>query len=79
VKNQQGYRIGSGRSLSSACEFDYSGNQACKASVAGIQNVRQYKSGTIMTDPGLRDATYVEPLDEYALQDNQKREPIIVA
>lgn len=58
--------IGSGPIIiGQACEFDYSGTQACKA----LRNLG-YKivlvnsnPATIMTDPGIADATYIEPLN----------------
>ena len=58
--------IGSGPIvIGQACEFDYSGTQACKA----LRNLG-YKivlvnsnPATIMTDPGMADATYIEPLN----------------
>src|ERR687894_3163616 len=51
--------------IGQACEFDYSGAQACKALRAEGFRVVLVNSNpaTIMTDPGLADATYVEPLD----------------
>src|SRR5262249_52994315 len=47
-----------------ACEFDYSGSQACKALRAeGLEVVLVNSNpATIMTDPELADRTYVEPL-----------------
>src|SRR5512138_2510083 len=57
--------IGSGPIvIGQACEFDYSGTQACKALRAlGYQIVLVNSNpATIMTDPGLADATYIEPL-----------------
>ena len=50
--------------IGQACEFDYSGTQACKALRAeGIEVVLVNSNpATIMTDPGLADRTYVEPL-----------------
>src|SRR6185369_16755388 len=47
-----------------ACEFDYSGTQACKALKAEGYRVVLVNSNpaTIMTDPDLADATYVEPI-----------------
>src|ERR1700683_1442550 len=47
-----------------ACEFDYSGAQACKALKAEGYRVILVNSNpaTIMTDPGLADATYIEPI-----------------
>ncbi len=58
--------IGSGPIvIGQACEFDYSGTQACKALRAlGYQIVLVNSNpATIMTDPGMADATYVEPLN----------------
>ena len=57
--------IGSGPIvIGQACEFDYSGSQACKALRAeGIEIVLVNSNpATIMTDPELADRTYVEPL-----------------
>ena len=50
--------------IGQACEFDYSGVQACKAlSEEGLRVVLVNSNpATIMTDPGLADATYVEPV-----------------
>ena len=50
--------------IGQACEFDYSGTQACKALRAeGFQIVLVNSNpATIMTDPDLADRTYVEPL-----------------
>src|SRR6516165_6720656 len=47
-----------------ACEFDYSGTQACKALKAEGYRIVLVNSNpaTIMTDPELADATYVEPI-----------------
>ena len=47
-----------------ACEFDYSGTQACKVLRSeGIRVVLVNSNpATIMTDPGVADATYVEPI-----------------
>ncbi|MFH0907560.1 MAG: carbamoyl-phosphate synthase large subunit [bacterium] len=58
--------IGSGPIvIGQACEFDYSGTQACKALRAlGYQVVLVNSNpATIMTDPGMADATYIEPLN----------------
>ncbi|ABC83280.1 carbamoyl-phosphate synthase large subunit [Anaeromyxobacter dehalogenans] len=58
--------IGSGPIvIGQACEFDYSGTQACKAlRKLGYRIVLVNSNpATIMTDPGMADATYVEPLD----------------
>ncbi len=57
--------IGSGPIIiSQACEFDYSGTQAVKAlKEEGYQVVLiNSNPATIMTDPGLADATYIEPI-----------------
>ena len=57
--------IGSGPIvIGQACEFDYSGAQACKALKAEGYRVVLVNSNpaTIMTDPQMADATYVEPL-----------------
>ncbi|MBX3158521.1 MAG: carbamoyl-phosphate synthase large subunit [Deltaproteobacteria bacterium] len=57
--------IGSGPIvIGQACEFDYSGTQACKALREDHLRVVLVNSNpaTIMTDPELADATYVEPL-----------------
>jgi len=50
--------------IGQACEFDYSGAQACKALRAEGYRVVLVNSNpaTIMTDPGLADATYIEPV-----------------
>ena len=50
--------------IGQACEFDYSGAQACKALRADGYEVVLINSNpaTIMTDPDLADRTYVEPL-----------------
>src|SRR3974390_463680 len=50
--------------IGQACEFDYSGAQACKALRAEGYRVVLVNPNpaTIMTDPGLADATYIEPI-----------------
>lgn len=50
--------------IGQACEFDYSGAQACKALKEEGYRVILLNSNpaTIMTDPGLADATYIEPI-----------------
>jgi carbamoyl-phosphate synthase large subunit len=58
--------IGSGPIvIGQACEFDYSGTQACKAlRQLGYEIVLANSNpATIMTDPGMADATYIEPLN----------------
>src|ERR1700754_4337057 len=50
--------------IGQACEFDYSGVQACKALRAEGYRVVLVNSNpaTIMTDPDMPDATYIEPI-----------------
>ena len=50
--------------IGQACEFDYSGVQACKALREEGYKVILVNSNpaTIMTDPALTDATYIEPI-----------------
>ena len=50
--------------IGQACEFDYSGVQACKALKEEGYNVVLINSNvaTIMTDPDVADSTYIEPL-----------------
>ncbi|MBI3667867.1 MAG: hypothetical protein HY236_16825, partial [Acidobacteria bacterium] len=69
--------IGSGPIvIGQACEFDYSGTQACKALRSeGYQVVLANSNpATIMTDPELADATYVEPLSLEYLEEIIARE-----
>jgi carbamoyl-phosphate synthase large subunit len=51
--------------IGQGCEFDYSGTQACRALKEEGYRVILINSNpaTIMTDPGLADATYIEPID----------------
>jgi len=63
--------IGSGPIvIGQACEFDYSGTQACKALKAfGYQIVLVNSNpATIMTDPVMADVTYIEPLNVRRLE-----------
>jgi len=63
--------IGSGPIvIGQACEFDYSGTQAIKAlKSSGIRVILLNSNpATIMTDPGLADATYIEPITTEALE-----------
>ncbi|WP_429884513.1 carbamoyl-phosphate synthase large subunit [Geoalkalibacter halelectricus] len=69
--------IGSGPIIiGQACEFDYSGTQACKA----LRNLGyrivlvNSNPATIMTDPGMADATYIEPLNVASLTEIIKKE-----
>ena len=50
--------------IGQACEFDYSGTQACKALKAAGYKVVLLNSNpaTIMTDPGTADRTYIGPM-----------------
>ena len=64
--------------IGQACEFDYSGTQACKALRQDGYQVVLINSNpaTIMTDPDLADRTYVEPLSvEYAEEVIRKERP----
>ena len=56
--------------IGQACEFDYSGVQACKALREEGYRVILVNSNpaTIMTDPGLADATYIEPITWQSLE-----------
>ncbi|MCH9780225.1 MAG: carbamoyl-phosphate synthase large subunit [Alphaproteobacteria bacterium] len=56
--------------IGQACEFDYSGAQACKAIRKEGYRVVLVNSNpaTIMTDPDIADATYIEPLNVMALE-----------
>lgn len=71
--------IGSGPIIiGQACEFDYSGTQACKAlrSLGYKIVLANSNPATIMTDPGMADITYVEPLTvEYLEQIIAKERP----
>ena len=63
--------IGSGPIIiGQACEFDYSGTQACKALRSlGFEIVLVNSNpATIMTDPGTADATYIEPLEAAVIE-----------
>jgi carbamoyl-phosphate synthase large subunit len=64
--------IGSGPIvIGQACEFDYSGTQACKALRSLGYEVVLVNSNpaTIMTDPGMADVTYIEPLNVKILEE----------
>jgi carbamoyl-phosphate synthase large subunit len=71
--------IGSGPIIiGQACEFDYSGTQACKALRSLGYKIVLVNSNpaTIMTDPGMADVTYIEPLNlEAASQIIEKERP----
>ena len=69
--------IGSGPIIiGQACEFDYSGTQACKALRSLGYKIVLVNSNpaTIMTDPEMADVTYIESLNEYALREIIKKE-----
>jgi carbamoyl-phosphate synthase large subunit len=69
--------VGSGPIIiGQACEFDYSGTQACKALKADGYQVVLVNSNpaTIMTDPNLADRTYVEPLSLPFLEEVIRKE-----
>lgn len=68
--------------IGQACEFDYSGTQACKAlRKLGYKIVLVNSNpATIMTDPGMADVTYIEPLNVQALTEiieNEKPDAIL--
>ena len=60
--------------IGQACEFDYSGAQACKALREEGYRVILVNSNpaTIMTDPEMADATYVEPITPDRRQDHRE-------
>ncbi len=63
--------IGSGPIIiGQACEFDYSGTQACKALKKLVYEIILVNSNpaTIMTDPEMADVTYIEPLNKERLE-----------
>ncbi|MGD8314629.1 MAG: carbamoyl-phosphate synthase large subunit [Syntrophobacterales bacterium] len=69
--------IGSGPIvIGQACEFDYSGTQACKAlTQLGYEIVLVNSNpATIMTDPGMANVTYIEPLNLKSMKEIIKQE-----
>jgi carbamoyl-phosphate synthase large subunit len=69
--------IGSGPIvIGQACEFDYSGTQACKALRKLGYEILLANSNpaTIMTDPGMADVTYIEPLNLQAMEEIIEKE-----
>ncbi len=62
--------------IGQACEFDYSGTQACKALKDEGYKVILINSNpaTIMTDPGVADKTYIEPITLEVLEKILKKE-----
>ena len=75
--------IGSGPIIiGQACEFDYSGSQACKALKKEGYEVVLINSNpaTIMTDPEFADKTYIEPIDKEIVKkiiDKEKPDAIL--
>ena len=68
--------IGSGPIIiGQACEFDYSGTQACKAlKNLGYEIVLVNSNpATIMTDPEIADVTYIEPVNIERIEQNLRR------
>ncbi len=68
--------IGSGPIvIGQACEFDYSGAQACKALKAEGYEVVLVNSNpaTIMTDPDMADKTYIEPVTPDCVEKQTRR------
>src|SRR5438874_11975254 len=69
--------------IGQACEFDYSGTQACKALKAEGYRIVLVNSNpaTIMTDPAFSDRTYIEPITPEAVRkiirkERDRAEPI---
>ena len=62
--------------IGQACEFDYSGTQACKALKDEGYKVILINSNpaTIMTDPGVADKTYIEPISLQVLEEIIRKE-----
>ncbi|UCC61185.1 MAG: hypothetical protein JSV02_05020, partial [Dehalococcoidia bacterium] len=75
--------IGSGPIvIGQAAEFDYSGTQACRAlREEGVTSVLVNSNpATIMTDPGMADVTYIEPLNLQTMTEiieNEKPDAIL--
>ncbi len=63
--------------IGQACEFDYSGAQACKALREEGYKVILVNSNpaTIMTDPDMADATYIEPITPEVVEKIIEMEP----
>ena len=64
--------------IGQACEFDYSGTQACKAlREEGLRVILLNSNpATIMTDPGMADRTYIEPVDPMTAIEIIRRESV---
>ena len=61
--------------IGQACEFDYSGSQACKALRQEGYKIILVNSNpaTIMTDPDVADVTYIEPINDTVLEEIIKK------
>ena len=61
--------------IGQACEFDYSGVQACKALRAEGYRIVLVNSNpaTIMTDPDVADATYIEPITPEMVEQDHRQ------
>lgn len=64
--------------IGQACEFDYSGVQACRALREENYRITLINSNpaTIMTDPAMADATYIEPIEWEVVAEIMKREKV---
>ena len=62
--------------IGQACEFDYSGTQACKALRSDGYRIILINSNpaTIMTDPDVADKTYIEPITTEIIEEIIKKE-----
>jgi len=62
--------------IGQACEFDYSGTQACKALRSEGYRIVLVNSNpaTIMTDPDIADSTYIEPINDKVVENIIKKE-----
>ena len=62
--------------IGQACEFDYSGSQACKALRQEGYRIILVNSNTatIMTDPNVADITYIEPINDQVLEEIIKKD-----
>ncbi len=71
--------LGSGPiTIGQACEFDYSGSQACRAlREEGLRVILLNSNpATIMTDPAMADRTYIEPLEPLTVLEIMRREQV---
>ncbi|MEY2812780.1 MAG: hypothetical protein RLZZ310_152 [Pseudomonadota bacterium] len=59
--------------IGQACEFDYSGTQACKALRSDGYRIILINSNpaTIMTDPDVADKTYIEPITTEIIEEKR--------